>query len=312
MKEELLDILICPSCLPGEHKLKTEVREKKSSDILKGRLFCKNCGRVYPILEGTAFLEPGHNSAVRANGKYGKPSTISSYLWSHYGDLLHDPEATNAYREWARLIKPNAGLCLDIGSAVGRFSLEMTRKASFVIGVDSSSSFIQIARKLMVAGQVKVTLAEEGLLTCEETIQLPKQWDTSKVEFIVADCQALPFRAGIFSAQASLNLIDKISKPMIHLKEVNRLAKQEEAQFLLSDPFSWSTDAANEKDWLGGKEKGPYSGRGMDNIMDLLRGQGEHIFPQWNIHELGHVWWKIRNHCNHYELIRSCFVKATR
>ena len=111
---------------------------------------------------------------------------------------------------------------------------------------------------------------------------------------------------------ASLNLIDKIPYPLVHLKEMNRVAREGGVQFLLSDPFSWSSDIAKEEDWLGGTTKGLYSGRGMDNIHALLTGEKGEISPPWTVHKQGQIWWKIRNHRNHFELIRSCFIKAIR
>ena len=81
---------------------------------------------------------------------------------------------------------------------------------------------------------------------------------------------------------------------------------------LFSDPFSWSEDVATEEDWLGGTERGPYSGRGVENIMEVLKGEKGGLVPEWKIEKHGHVWWKIRTHSNHFELIRSCYVKAVR
>jgi len=58
----------------------------------------------------------------------------------------------------------------------------------------------------------------------------------------------------------------------------------------------------------------------------IVRGErGEHTFAElveayegglvpfpWQIDGTGSVWWKIRNHKNHFEMIRSWYVKATR
>ena len=123
---------------------------------------------------------------------------------------------------------------------------------------------------------------------------------------------ALPFRANSVASLSSLNLIDKIPRPMAHLEEMNRVTQNAGAQFLLSDPFSWSEEAAREKDWLGGKIDGPYAGNGLDNVITLLNGNQHHLRPGWQVETHGHVWWKIRTHANHFEEIRSCYVKAGR
>jgi len=233
-------------------------------------------------------------------------------MWSHYSDILSESNASSAYTEWANLMHLNSGIALDAGSAAGRYTFEMSKKSDFAIGVDNSLSFIQSARELMINHQMKIDLLQEGLLTKEDTVYLPDTWDSDKIEFIVGDALALPFRSKTFSSLASLNLIDKVPLPIKHLKEINRVAKEKDAQFLFSDPFSWSKDISNEEDWLGGTDRGPYSGRGIENIIALLKGERTELLPEWRIEKQGNIRWKIRTHSNHFELIRSCFVKAHR
>jgi len=313
MKKILLNILICPASLPDEVVLDSTIIEEEGEDILEGSLSCPQCGNIYPIRDGIAFLDPAslEKGAIR-DSKYETAPVLSSYLWSHYGDILGDPEATPAYREWADLIRPHSGMAVDAGSAVGRFTFEMSLKSDFVVGVDNSLSFVRSARKLMMDRLMKVDLKEEGCLMREETLSLPEAWDSRKVEFIVGDAQALPFPSGVFSSLASLNLVDKVPVPVRHMKEMHRLAAEQNAQILFSDPFSWSAEVADEKEWLGGVPTGPYAGRGMENIMALLTDEKSGWSPPWKIENHGHIWWKIRTHANHFELIRSCFVKAVR
>ncbi|MEZ4484020.1 MAG: hypothetical protein R2864_05305 [Syntrophotaleaceae bacterium] len=117
---------------------------------------------------------------------------------------------------------------------------------------------------------------------------------------------------GYLATLASLNLLDKVPKPLQHLTELNRVAHPRNAQLLCSDPFSWSTEIAAERDWLGGTEQGRYGTRGLETLGALLTGLDQHLLPPWQIDHQGHVWWKIRTHANHFELIRSCYVKANR
>ena len=312
MKKPLLEMLVCPVCLPDEIALKAAITEQQHEDITEGALTCPKCGRAYPIREGIAFLDPSPQTEAKAASKYETAPVVSSYLWSHYGDILGDPEASSAYAEWAGLVNGGPGVVLDIGSAVGRFTFEMSHTNDFTVGIDNSVAFIRAARELMVRGQKAVALRQEGNLTREETVVLPENWRTDKVEFIVGDALALPFRSRSFSALASLNIADKVPFPLKHLQEANRVAREKEVQFVLSDPFSWSTEAAREEEWLGGKDTGPYAGRGIDNIIALLGGKDRQLLPAWRIARQGRVWWKIRTHANHFELIRSCFVKADR
>jgi uncharacterized protein YbaR (Trm112 family) len=312
MKKTLLDMLICPSCLPGEHPLREDVFKSSRNDILEGSLHCPECGSEYRIHDGIAFLDPNHSEEALASNRYETTPVLSSYLWSHFGDLLGDEEATDAYRKWAALMRPCTGACLDTGAAVGRFSFEMAKAFDFVVGIDNSVSFIQASRELMLQRKAKLALSLEGFLTQEGMITLPPDWRTDNIEFIVADALALPFRSGLFSAVSSLNIVDKVPKPMVHISEINRSARKNDAQLLFSDPFSWSTSAAREEDWLGGTATGAFSGRAQQNVIDLLEGRKGNLSPPWTVETDGYVWWKIRTHANHFELIRSCFVKAVR
>ena len=313
MKSLLLDFLICPACLPEEEKLQCRVSKEDSGDILAGSLQCGHCGARFPIRDGIAvFLPEPDRDEREATSRYENPSVISSYLWSHYGDLSGDEDATAAYRKWAGLMREGSGLSLDAGCAAGRFTFEMSERFDFAVGIDNSPSFIRPARRFMTEGSMAFSISEEGRLAEPRTIYLPEAWKRSNVEFLVADAQAAPFRKGVFSCVSSLNLIDKLPLPLVHLREMNRVSKKQGGQFLFSDPFSWSEEITPEENWLGGTEDGPYSGRGMDNILSLLKGDAGGLKPPWRIEEQGHVWWKIRNHRNHFELIRSCFIKAGR
>jgi uncharacterized protein YbaR (Trm112 family) len=312
MKKELIEILICPSCLPEEIQLSDEIVTETNGDITEGNLNCKECGKNYPIHNGIAFLDPAHLDRPISNNRYETAPVVSSYLWSHYCDFLDDPNASRAYGHWAEMMGGNSGLCLDIGSAVGRFSFDMTAKFDFVIGLDNSVAFIRAARELMMNRHMRIDLMDEGALTFEAMLELPDEWKSEKIEFIVGDALALPFAGGKFSGLSSLNLLDKVPHPIRHLTEMNRTALESGSEFLFSDPFSWSREVADQADWLGGKENGDYSGKGIDNVSSLLGGENGIIQPHWVTGPKGHVWWKIRTHTNHFELIRSCYLKATR
>jgi uncharacterized protein YbaR (Trm112 family) len=312
MKKVLLDFLICPACLPAEQRLQESIAEATGGDIIEGRLTCSRCQASYPIKQGIAFLDPHHPEGPAAHNRYETLPVLSSYLWSHYGDLLGDESATDAYVRWSGLMQEHSGLCIDTGSAVGRFSFEMANKFDFVVGLDNSLTFIRVSRELLRQRGAEFALPEEGVLTRKEQLIFPEDWRTDNVEFIVGDAQAVPFRSRWFAGVASLNVVDKVPQPLTHLSEINRLARTRDAQLLFSDPFSWSAEVAPQEHWLGGKQEGAFAGRGKDNIIALLEGQINGFYPTWRVDDNGHIWWKIRTHSNHFELIRSCYIKANR
>ena len=273
---------------------------------------CQHCGARFPVTDGIALLDPHARDNDRQVNKYEAAEVVSSYLWSQYGDLLDDDQASTAYATWAGMMRPQAGVALDAGGAVGRFAFEMSGRCDFAIGIDTSVAFVRAARQLMQERSLSFALKEEGQLGREATIRLPDDWRSERVEFLVANALALPLRRDAISLFASLNLVDKVPAPLDHLREMNRVTRDRDAQFLLSDPFSWSVEAAPAEAWLGGTSEGRFAGRGQANIACLLADQAGELAPAWQVDESGHVWWKIRTHANHYELIRSCFVRASR
>ncbi|MFW6372355.1 MAG: class I SAM-dependent methyltransferase [Thermodesulfobacteriota bacterium] len=313
MKKVLLDLLICPACLPAEVRLRETVRESTGEEILEGKLHCTACDRIYPVENGIADLSLiRHSNLVHSENPYETEASVSAYLWSHYADLFQDDQASDAYRRWADLIKPASGVAVDAGAAVGRFTFELGRKHDFAVGIDTSRAFIHTARMLMHRRRITFHVKEEGDITRPVTLRLPPEWTpewtNDAIDFIVGDAQAMPFPGGSASSIASLNLVDKIPKPIRHLVEVNRVARGSGGRFLFSDPFSWSEKNARKEDWLGGKPGETGAVRGIDAVSSLL----SEFAPPWKVEEQGRIWWKIRTHANHYELIRSCYLTAER
>jgi len=311
MKKQLLELIICPHCLPHEYSLVADILQEQGGDIETGALKCPHCGALFPIVDGVAMLDPHSTDSQRTMNKYETDEVVSSYLWSHFGELFDD-QASQAYSTWAGLMRPQSGIALDAGGAVGRFTFEMSTRCDFAIGIDTSQAFIRAARQLMRERAMVVPLKDEGLLRREMAIRLPDDWRSDRVEFVVANALALPFRKKSMALFSSLNLVDKVPSPIQHLREMNRVTRDTYAQFLLSDPFSWSTEAAPVEEWLGGKAEGRFAGKGLDNVAELLADSQGQLTPVWQVNEPGSVWWKIRTHSNHFELIRSCFIHASR
>ncbi|WP_028585833.1 Trm112 family protein [Desulfogranum mediterraneum] len=312
MKKQLLELLICPLCLPREFPLTADIMVESHGDIETGTLGCPSCRSSFPITDGIANLDPMHRPAAVAANRYETETLVASYLWSHFSELTADEHSSRAYSTWAGLIEPHSGIALDVGGAVGRFAFEMSGRSDLAIGLDNSVAFTRAARNLMKKRQLSVAIKDEGLSGKLFSLELPDHFISERVEFIVANALALPFRGDAIGSFSSLNLADKVPSPMQHLREMNRVTRRQKAQFLLSDPFSWSEEVAPVSEWLGGQEAGPFSGRGIDNISRLLQDPEGVLQPAWQVSEPDSVWWKIRTHTNHYELIRSCFVHARR
>lgn len=314
MKQFLLPHLICPACLPDENPLEVLSKRVMHDDIISGELCCKKCKRRFPVKDGIAILLPEPASfSTGSQLRYEEAGMTDRYLWSHYGDLLDVPEFGSANSQWADCLSGClSAASFDAGCSVGRITFEMAARSSMAVGCDLSLSFIKAARRLVRDRQLEFSLPLEGNLREVFKIKLPESWRSDNIEFIVADALRVPFAADSFNQVSSLNLLDRVNYPLAHLFEMNRVAHSRGASFLFADPFSWSTNSAPEELWLGGTPVGPYQGRGLDNVQALLKGKGNVLLPPWKISHKGAISWKMRSHCNHYEMIRSEYLVAAR
>ncbi|MFO7861668.1 MAG: methyltransferase domain-containing protein [Desulfosalsimonas sp.] len=315
MKHWVAEKLICPDCLPEEYALKTQISREAKDDIIDGKLHCPGCRRSYPVQDGIANLRPEKTPRVKsANNGYNAPVMLSAYMWSHFGDLLADARATDAYRVWSQSFVPTSGDALDVGCAVGRLSFELSKTHDRVIGIDTSFAFIVKAREIVREKNLDFELVVEGNLTEHRQVAFDNGWHFENVDFIVADALALPFAGRDFSGVAAINVLEKVPDPLKHLEEVNRVLRPEDAMFLFSDPFSWDPAFSAPERWLGGSRNGssPYSKRGIDTIRRMFAGEFGVFDPPFEIADQGDVSWKIRKTENLWEQITSQFLVGCR
>ncbi len=314
MKHWVAEKLVCPDCLPAENPLELVSRRQAEGDILEGDLGCPACGRSYPIRDGIAVLRPQKWVPPESgNNGYNAPLMLSAYMWSHFGDLLEDARATEAYRIWAGSFSDGGGDALDVGCAVGRLCFELSGTHDRVIGVDTSTAFIAKAREIAARRQLDFDMVIEGHITSRQHLPLQNQWRFANTEFVVADALSLPFRRHDFTSVAAVNILEKVPDPLQHLAEVNRVLRLSASRFLFSDPFSWDAAFSAPERWLGGSNNGtPYSRRGIDTMRRLFAGEFGVFDPPLQIADQGDVSWKIRKTENLWEHITSQFLLGCR
>lgn len=313
MKKWLTQHLICPQCLPNEYSLELNINTQKAADIISGELGCSVCGQEYAIDNGIALVLPKETKKlVSDDSGYNSKEMVSSYLWSHFCDLLNDPDATKAYKIWSSSFKDADGIALDIGCSVGRLSFEMSQTHDRIIGIDTSQSFIQKARQLLNQKRLDFHLIIEGQMTEKRSIEFNNGWQYDRIEFLVADAMALPFCKHFFSTIASINILEKVPDPLKHFIEINRVMAKTKAMFVFSDPFSWDKSVSSPDSWLSGKMQGKYKGRGIDNIKKIISGLDQIIDPPMTIIDQQDVPWKIRKTQNLWEYINSQMIIGTR
>ncbi|HBG04919.1 MAG: SAM-dependent methyltransferase [Geobacteraceae bacterium GWC2_58_44] len=313
MKRFLLPHLICPACLPKENPLLASVSREKDGDITTGYLSCNKCKRRFPIKDGIALLVPDPDASLSGGQwRYEDPDTINRYLWSHYAELHGDDENRAANAAWADSLADKSASALDAGCSVGRVAFEMAARSGWAVGCDLSRNFVATARRLALERNLTYSLPLEGKLREVFQIKLPDDWRTDNLEFVVADALRLPFAGETFQQSASLNVLDRISYPLAHLFEMNRIACRRGASFLFASPFSWSSSEIPEELWLGGTVTGPHKGRALENVRSLLEGKGKVLSPPWQVSRSGEIPWKMRSHCNHCESFKSQMLVAVR
>ena len=313
MKKWLLEKLICPECLTSEMPLMLNIKEEQNDDVLEGELTCTSCKSGYPIHQGVAVLLPKQSAAVLSDTTgYNSRIMLSSYLWSHYSEFFNGPNATDAYRVWSSHFRGGNGWALDIGCSVGRLSFELSKTHQRTVGVDTSISFIRKARELLAKKHLTFDLVVEGNIVEEQSCEFDPNWQYDGVEFIVADALALPFPKNTFSTVASVNVLEKVPKPIQHLQDVNKVLRDENAVFVFSDPFSWDETFIDPDLWLSGRNTGKYKGRGIDIISRIFTGEDGIFDPPMTICETGDVYWKIRKTANLSEHILSQFIIGER
>ena len=314
MKKSLITHLVCPDCLPREYSLRLTSDKEEDGDIITGKLSCSHCKNDYLIQNGIAKLLPSETTALAGGQlRYEDQSLTNRYLWSHFGDLIGEKTWEGERRSgWEEFCSSGGGLALETGCAVGRLTFELSSRYEFSIGCDLSLRFVETARKLSKLRQISFNLPVEGKLTERFELKAPDNWCCDRIEFIVADALRLPFASGSFQQVASINLLDRVSYPLAHLYELNRVAADHDSSLLLADPFSWENSPAPEEKWLGGTALGTYPGFGLENVRGLLEGKNRVLQPSWVIRRSGSVAWRLRSHRNHYEVITSDYLEATR
>jgi len=313
MKKWVSEKLICPQCLDTEVPLELTIHEEVGDDIISGQMICSACAGRFPIQQGIAVLLPEKTrDIVHDHRGYNAPGMLSAYLWSHFGDLLADPEATEAYRVWSAGFQPTSGAALDVGCSVGRLSFELAKTHEHVIGLDTSIAFIRKAREILMSKRLLFDLIVEGHLTEPRSYHFNGSLNFSRVDFIVADALALPFRQRAFATTAAINLLEKVPDPLKHLMEINRVLKDDAAMFLFSDPFSWDEAVSPPECWLSGNGNSHYSARGIDTMRRLFAGEFGVFDPPLEIAADGDVAWKIRKTENLWEHIRSQYLIGRR
>jgi putative 4-mercaptohistidine N1-methyltranferase len=193
---------------------------------------------------------------------YESDAAVEQYLLFHYGTpsqicpLL--PWAHEACGFPARCVsKPlekigvsRTGRALDLGCAVGRSSLELSRHFEQVIGLDFSARFIAAAKRMQTGKPLQIKVPREGNVPDEMELFSPTDLKTERVTFACGDACALPEDIRTFDLVLMANLIDRLPDPVACL---NRMEKMVEpgGWLVITSPYTWLEEYTPRERWLG-------------------------------------------------------------
>jgi SAM-dependent methyltransferase/uncharacterized protein YbaR (Trm112 family) len=154
-----------------------------------------------------------------------------SYNWLHNENFESDKflhllrwkiKPSDIYRKLASFVIYNPeGLGLDLGCALGLSTFEIAKKFAFVIGTDTSFSFIKEARKK----------AKENAIT--------------NTEFIVSDILNLPFKNQKFDLIFGLNVVEFVPVFLL-FEEVHGLLKPH-GTFIVTSPYDYNRESIHDQ-----------------------------------------------------------------
>jgi SAM-dependent methyltransferase/uncharacterized protein YbaR (Trm112 family) len=209
---------------------------------------------------------------------------LSTYVFDHYGDL--DPEESKnspvlpgSVQRLLRhgLSSINDKVCgpvIDIGCSVGRTSFELAETfGEIVLGVDLNFSMMRTAASILAKGRVTYPKRRVGLVFDRREFSATFA-RKENVDFWVCDATCLPFSNASFSLGLSLNVLDCVTSPYDHLKELARILKPD-AGALVSMPYDWNVNATPVETWLGGhSQRSENQGASEIMLRSLLSGGG--------------------------------------
>ena len=186
---------------------------------------------------------------------------------------------------------------LDMGCAVGRSSLELSKYFTQVIGMDFSHAFIEAAQNMANTGEMQYTSLVTGNVLKERTARVPADVNVSRVTYLQGDACDLDVDAlGHFDAIFASNLLCRLPKPRAFLAALPRLIKPGGVLALIS-PYSWLEEYTPNEEWIGGNLD-PLSGE----IRDSFTGISTLLQPDFELIHRDDFPFLIREHQRKFQL----------
>lgn len=229
MHEPSLRYLKCPRCGTS---LELE-KLLESSEIEEGLLYCKKCKLCFPIISKIAILWDDFSNYISSrkvlSGRLYRlaiTKNMKNFLKSSYSNVKFKEDRTRLEDRWAKIYLnsrksrfystihrhihslPSSKLGVEYGCSIGIVTLHMSKKCSYVFGIDRSFSALQQAKKS----------------------------SKKNIDYVVADTFSNTFGKLSFDLVIALNVLE-IMEPTTLLKKISRQISNGTA--IISDPYDF-------------------------------------------------------------------------
>ncbi len=231
-------------------------------------------------------LVQGEQAGPGGGKRYETDALVNQYLLFHWGSEAEQrdtgisqnighPSVPPFMTTMAKLVAEYAsshGSVLDLGCAVGRASVELSRHFQRVVGLDYSEAFIRTARDLLEQGSLRYQRQESGRHWTELLATVPEDVDRSRIQFVQGDAGDLDAaglgQPGQFDAVLLSNLLCRLPDPTACLAQFvgDHSPVTENGILVLASPNSWLEQYTHPEDFLDA----PDSESALDKLGKLL------------------------------------------
>ena len=188
----------------------------------------------------------------------------------------------------AKVVEP-IGRALDVGCAVGRSSLELSKVSAEVIGIDFSQSFVDVAEQVRSGKNPTYRRYSEMHLSEELAAQLPEETNPERVSFEQGDAMNLRDDLGSFDLVHAANLLCRLPEPRRFLHRLSDLVKPG-GNLVMATPATWM------------EEYTPAENAPKGRTLDFLQ---EHLSDSFELGEVSEIPFLIREHQRKFQLSTS-------
>ena len=210
---------------------------------------------------------------------YCTDTAVGQYCDAHYGSdhfgVANFPQKMVQLCATALAGKPQRR-AIDLGCAVGRTSFELATHFDQVAGIDLSSRFIDIARRIQKRGKICYQLPEEGEIISDHEVLLADlnlAETASRVSFSQGNARYLEASFCDYDLVLASNLIDRCPEPRKFLAGIHqRLVIG--GLLVIASPYNWLEHYTPRKQWLGGRFR---SGTPLTSLEGLGKKLSKHF-----------------------------------